>query len=142
MPSSPTETPASARAALLTMWTIRRFEEAVDDLFARGLMHGTMHLSIGQEAVSVGVCEALRPDDVAFGSYRGHALYLAKGGCLKAMIAELFGRADGCGLASKRAVVAPKHFRVGNYRLYVNPGRKLKKSSALAYGFRLFTRTF
>jgi acetoin:2,6-dichlorophenolindophenol oxidoreductase subunit alpha len=44
MPLSPIETAASARHALLTMWTTRRFEEAVDDLFARGLMHGTMHL--------------------------------------------------------------------------------------------------
>ena len=42
--------PEVARQALETMWTARRFEEAVDELFARGLMHGTMHLSIGQEA--------------------------------------------------------------------------------------------
>ena len=42
--------PEVARQALETMWTARRFEEAVDQLFARGLMHGTMHLSIGQEA--------------------------------------------------------------------------------------------
>src|SRR5205085_10621879 len=55
-----------------------------------------VHLSIGQEAVSVGVCEALRADDVVFGSYRGHALYLAKGGDLRAMIAELYGKAAGC----------------------------------------------
>jgi len=55
-----------------------------------------VHLSIGQEAVSVGVCEALRPDDVVFGTYRGHALYLAKGGGLKPMLAELYGKATGC----------------------------------------------
>ena len=53
------EDAALARRALSTMWQIRRFEEAVDDLFARGLMHGTMHLSIGQEAVPTGVCLAL-----------------------------------------------------------------------------------
>jgi TPP-dependent pyruvate/acetoin dehydrogenase alpha subunit len=46
--------------------------------------------------VSVGVCEALRPDDVVFGTYRGHALYLAKGGGLKPMLAELYGKATGC----------------------------------------------
>ena len=60
MTSSPIAGPDSARHALLTMWTIRRFEEAVDDLFARGLMHGTMHLSIGQEASATGACMALR----------------------------------------------------------------------------------
>ena len=54
MSSSPIAGPDNARHALLTMWTIRRFEEAVDDLFARGLMHGTMHLSIGQEASATG----------------------------------------------------------------------------------------
>ena len=54
---------ATARSTLVTMWEIRRFEEAVDDLFARGLMHGTMHLSIGQEASPTGVCLALRDTD-------------------------------------------------------------------------------
>src|SRR5205823_1516001 len=47
-------------------------------------------------AVSVGVCAALRPQDVVFGTYRGHALYLARGGDLRAMIAELYGRVTGC----------------------------------------------
>lgn len=55
-----------------------------------------VHLSIGQEAVSVGVCEALRPDDVVFGTYRSHAMYLAKGGDLRAMVAELYGKQTGC----------------------------------------------
>src|SRR5205814_2872387 len=48
------------------------------------------------EAISVAVCEALQKDDVVFGSYRSHALYLAKGGSLKGMIAELYGKATGC----------------------------------------------
>jgi TPP-dependent pyruvate/acetoin dehydrogenase alpha subunit len=55
-----------------------------------------VHLSIGQEAISVGVCATLRPEDVVFGTYRCHALYLAKGGNLKAMIAELYGKMAGC----------------------------------------------
>lgn len=59
-----TQEPERAKAALVTMWTIRRFEEAVDELFGRGLMHGTMHLSIGQEASATGGCLSLR-DDVA-----------------------------------------------------------------------------
>ena len=57
--SNPIATAESARHALLTMWTIRRFEEAVDDLFARGLMHGTMHLCIGQEASATGACASV-----------------------------------------------------------------------------------
>ena len=79
-----------------SIYRIRRVEEEVARLYPTDRIKSPVHLSIGQEAVSVGVCEALRPDDVAFGSYRGHALYLAKGGDLKAMIAELFGRAGGC----------------------------------------------
>ena len=79
-----------------SLYRIRRVEEEVARLYPTDRIKSPVHLSIGQEAVSVGVCEALRPDDVVFGSYRGHALYLAKGGDLKAMIAELFGRPGGC----------------------------------------------
>ncbi len=79
-----------------SLYRIRRVEEEVARLYPTDRIKSPVHLSIGQEAVSVGVCDTLRPDDVVFGSYRGHALYLAKGGDLKAMIAELFGRAGGC----------------------------------------------
>jgi len=54
-----------------------------------------VHLSIGQEGIAVGVCEALRPDDIVFGTYRGHAVYLAKGGDLNQMVAELYGKDTG-----------------------------------------------
>ena len=79
-----------------SLYRIRRVEEEVARRYPTDRIKSPVHLSIGQEAVSVGVCEALRPDDVVFGSYRGHALYLAKGGDLKAMVAELFGKAAGC----------------------------------------------
>src|SRR3954467_5677633 len=79
-----------------SLFRIRRVEEEVARAYPTDRIKSPVHLSIGQEAVSVGICAALRPDDAAFGSYRGHALYLAKGGSLKAMIAELFGRTDGC----------------------------------------------
>ncbi len=85
----------SARHALLTMWTIRRFEEAVDDLFARGLMHGTMHLSIGQEASATGACLALRPDDAITSTHRGHGHCIAKGADLTRMMAELLAKETG-----------------------------------------------
>jgi pyruvate dehydrogenase E1 component alpha subunit len=84
-----------ARGALVTMWTIRRFEEAVDDLFARGMMHGTMHLSIGQEASATGVCLALEPDDLISSTHRGHGHCIAKGADLVPMMAELLGKETG-----------------------------------------------
>ncbi len=59
-------------------------------------MKTPVHFSIGQEAVAVGVCSALRPDDVVTASHRCHAAYLAKGGNLDAMVAELYGKATGC----------------------------------------------
>ena len=95
MPLSPVETAAGARHALLTMWTIRRFEEAVDDLFARGLMHGTMHLSIGQEASATGACLALRDDDAITSTHRGHGHCIAKGADLTRMMAELLAKETG-----------------------------------------------
>ncbi len=92
---SPVAGPDEAREVIRTMWRIRRFEEAVDDLFARGLMHGTMHLSIGQEASATGVCLALRPDDAITSTHRGHGHCIAKGADLVAMMAELLAKETG-----------------------------------------------
>jgi TPP-dependent pyruvate/acetoin dehydrogenase alpha subunit len=79
-----------------SLYRIRRVEEEVARVYPSDMIKSPVHLSIGQEAVSVGVCEALAPVDVAFGTYRGHALYLAKGGDLKQMVAELYGKQTGC----------------------------------------------
>lgn len=79
-----------------SLYRIRRVEEEIAKIYPSDKIKSPVHLSIGQEAVSVGVCEALDPNDVAFGTYRSHALYLAKGGDLKKMIAELYGKATGC----------------------------------------------
>jgi pyruvate dehydrogenase E1 component alpha subunit len=87
--------PATARRTLEAMWRIRRFEEAVDDLFARGLMHGTMHLSIGQEASATGACFALRDDDAITSTHRGHGHCIAKGADLERMMAELLAKETG-----------------------------------------------
>jgi pyruvate dehydrogenase E1 component alpha subunit len=78
-----------------TMVIIRRFETLVGDLFAAGKIPGFIHLSIGQEASSVGVCSILRPDDYITTTHRGHGHVIAKGGNLKKMIAELLGRKTG-----------------------------------------------
>jgi TPP-dependent pyruvate/acetoin dehydrogenase alpha subunit len=79
-----------------SLYRIRRVEEEVARVYPTDLIKSPVHLSIGQEAVSVGVCEALEPSDVVFGTYRGHALYLAKGGDMPAMVAEMYGKATGC----------------------------------------------
>src|SRR5438309_130422 len=78
------------------LYRIRRVEEEVARVYPSDRIKSPVHLSIGQEAVSVGVCAALEPCDVVFGTYRGHALYLARGGSLRAMVAELFGKVTGC----------------------------------------------
>ncbi|MDX2099796.1 MAG: thiamine pyrophosphate-dependent dehydrogenase E1 component subunit alpha [Leptolyngbyaceae cyanobacterium bins.59] len=79
-----------------SLYRVRRVEEEVARIYPTDQIKSPTHLSIGQEAISVGVCAALRPDDVVFGTYRGHALYLAKGGSLNQMIAELYGKVTGC----------------------------------------------
>jgi TPP-dependent pyruvate/acetoin dehydrogenase alpha subunit len=79
-----------------SLYRIRRAEEEVSRVYPTDKIKSPVHLSIGQEAVAVGVCEALSAEDVVFGTYRSHALYLAKGGDLKQMIAELYGKATGC----------------------------------------------
>jgi pyruvate dehydrogenase E1 component alpha subunit len=77
------------------MLTIRAFEEQVLELYAQTLIPGIAHVSIGQEAVAVGVCVALRPDDYITSTHRGHGHCLAKGARPDRMFAELFGKADG-----------------------------------------------
>ncbi len=76
---------------------IRLVEERIVELYPSDTIQSPVHLSIGQEAVAVGLCQAMRRTDLLFCSYRGHAFYLAKGGDLKAMMAELFGKSTGCG---------------------------------------------
>jgi pyruvate dehydrogenase E1 component alpha subunit len=83
-------------ALFRSMLRIRRIEEALADRYAEQEMRCPMHLCIGQEAIAVGVCAALSGNDVVFGNHRAHGHYLARGGNLKAMIAELYGRVTGC----------------------------------------------
>ena len=80
---------AQAADVLEGMWSIRVFEEAVEELFSRGLLHGTMHLTIGQEAVAEGVCDALDEGDFITSTHRGHGHALAHGADPERMLAEL-----------------------------------------------------
>ena len=87
-------------ATLLTfhraMVRIRAVEEAIAARYPEQEMRCPVHLSVGQEAAAVGVCAALRPTDKVYSTHRCHAHYLAKGGCLEPMLAEIYGKATGC----------------------------------------------
>ncbi|HXV41935.1 MAG TPA: thiamine pyrophosphate-dependent dehydrogenase E1 component subunit alpha [Anaerolineae bacterium] len=80
---------------LQKMCEIRHFEEKAEELYVRGLVHGTMHLSIGQEASSVGSIAALRPDDLIIHHHRGHGHTIAKGADITLMMAEFLGKEAG-----------------------------------------------
>jgi pyruvate dehydrogenase E1 component alpha subunit len=78
-----------------TMCTIRRFERMADRLYASGKVHGTMHLSAGQEAVAVGTARAMHPDDYLLNHHRGHGHFIAKGADVNRMMAEFLGKDTG-----------------------------------------------
>jgi len=77
------------------MLRVRLFEERVRELFAGGRIPGFLHTSIGQEAIAVGVATALRADDYVLSTHRGHGHLVAKGGSLRGLMAELYGKANG-----------------------------------------------
>jgi pyruvate dehydrogenase E1 component alpha subunit len=91
--------PASDLVGLLRrMWLIRAFEEKASALYAERQIVGLLHLSIGQEAVAVGVCSLLSKDDLVYGGHRSHGHAIAKGADINRLMAELAGRASGyCG---------------------------------------------
>lgn len=78
------------------MVMIRNFEQRALELFGQGLITGSTHLCIAQEATPLGVCAALRPDDLVLATYRGHGIALAKGSDPKHIMAELLTRTTGC----------------------------------------------
>lgn len=82
-------------AMLVSMCRTRKFEEKLSELFAAGMLHGTTHLYIGEEAVAAGICAALDSQDMITSTHRGHGHCIAHGMDMNAMIAEMFGRATG-----------------------------------------------
>jgi pyruvate dehydrogenase E1 component alpha subunit len=86
---------AELKEALRRMYLIRRFEEGAEEAYMRGLIHGTMHLSIGQEASAVGATMALRTSDYITSTHRGHGHCIGKGAEPKLMFAEFFGKEEG-----------------------------------------------
>jgi len=79
-----------------SMLLIRKFEEKIVQIYHTDVIKSPVHLSIGQEAVAAGVCAALENDDIVSNTYRCHATHIAKGGNLNKMMAELYGKKDGC----------------------------------------------
>ena len=86
---------SEALALHRTMVMIRVFESRVEELFSAGKLPGFVHTYLGQEAIAAGVCSQLRPDDYITSTHRGHGHALAKGMAPAALMAELYGRADG-----------------------------------------------
>src|SRR3990172_6536566 len=92
MPLSPDRLPDAYRQMLI----IRKFEETVRNLYQQGRIRGSFHPCVGQEAVAVGGCWAVRKDDTMTCTYRGHGHAIAKGLDVRAAMAEMLGKATGC----------------------------------------------
>jgi len=95
---------------------IRMVEEKISEIYFSDVIQSPIHLSIGQEHASVGVLNALQKEDLVFSTYRGHANYLAKGGCLRKLMAELFGKIDGFakGKAGSMHLASKEHGVMGS----------------------------
>ncbi|MBM3404043.1 MAG: thiamine pyrophosphate-dependent dehydrogenase E1 component subunit alpha [Bacteroidetes bacterium] len=92
------------------MWLIRAAEEALVEPVITGEVRCPVHLYIGEEAIATGLCATLREPDYIFGNHRSHGHYLAKGGDLKAMMAEILGKETGCarGRGGSMHLIAPE----------------------------------
>ena len=122
------------REAFRLMYTIRRFEMTTERAHLDGELYGPFHSSMGQEAVSVGVCMALRPDDVVTSTHRGHGHAIAKGADLGRICAELWGRSTGyCqGKGGSMHIVSMEHGFVGQSPIIGGSGL-LATGAALAF---------
>jgi len=119
------------------MLRIRRAEEAIGRMVESGEARGPCHLSIGQEAVAAGVCAALAPEDTIWGGHRSHGHYLAKGGSLEALFAEILGKATGCagGRGGSMHLIAREQGIFGTVPM-VAGAAPLAAGAALAYKMR------
>lgn len=108
-------TTGDLQAMYCTMVRIREFEECVADHVVAGEIKTPCHLYIGQEAIATGVCAHLQCSDTIWGGHRSHGHYLAKGGDLRAALAEIYGKATGCsgGRGGSMHLVSPDHGILG-----------------------------
>ncbi len=123
--------------ALRRMWLIRRFEEMAEESYMRGLTHGTMHLSVGQEASAVGICLDLADTDYITSTHRGHGHCIGKGAEVKFMFAEFFGKEEGyChGRGGSMHIADPSTGNLGANGI-VGGGLPLATGAALAIQMR------
>jgi pyruvate dehydrogenase E1 component alpha subunit len=106
-----------AHELLRQMLRIRRFEEKSAELYSAGKIRGFLHLYIGEEAVAVGAMQALAPDDAVVATYREHGQALARGVPAGAVMAEMYGKANGCSRGrggSMHMFDAPRRFYGGH----------------------------
>jgi len=118
-PSVPVPDPATGVAIYRTMVECRQFEVRAQELFFEGLVRGTTHLGVGQEAVAAGVAAAMRSDDYTFCTYRGHNHTLARGVPMAPIFAELFGRGTGLlgGKGGSMHLTSVDHGVMGSYAI-------------------------
>ena len=118
------------------MLIIRRTEEQLARAHQQGLVHGACHTYVGEEAIAVGVCTHLRPDDTVFSTHRGHGHALAKGVPPRELIAELLGRATGVshGRGGSMHVFAPEVGMLGTSGIV---GPSILMAAGIAYASRL-----
>jgi pyruvate dehydrogenase E1 component alpha subunit len=119
-PAAPAPPDLDTRLRLYrTMVECRRFEARAQELFFEGLVRGTTHLGIGQEAVAAGFAAAMRPGDYTFCTYRGHNHTLARGVPMAPVFAELFGRANGLlgGKGGSMHLTSVEHGVMGSYAI-------------------------
>jgi pyruvate dehydrogenase E1 component alpha subunit len=102
-----------------TMVECRYFETRAQELFFEGLVRGTTHLGVGQEAIAAGFAAAMRPDDYTFATYRGHNHALARGTPMAPLFGELFGRANGLmgGKGGSMHITSVEHHMLGSYAI-------------------------
>ncbi|MCV3274074.1 alpha-ketoacid dehydrogenase subunit alpha/beta [Roseobacter sinensis] len=125
--------PDELRAALIMMLRIRRFETRAKELFLKGVIKGTAHSSVGQEAIAAGACAALGPDDFLLTHHRGHGHTIAKGSDVARMFAELMGRAPGyCAGLGGSMHIADFERRILGANGIVGAGMGLGTGAALA----------
>src|SRR3954465_13746664 len=131
-----TVTKSDALELYRTMQLIRQTEEQLARSHQRGLIHGACHTYVGQEAIAVGVCTHLRPNDVIFSTHRGHGHALAKGLPPIELIAELFGRATGCsrGRGGSMHLFAPEIGLMGTSGIV---GPCILQAAGAGYSFKL-----
>jgi TPP-dependent pyruvate/acetoin dehydrogenase alpha subunit len=137
-PDEPDRRPAAERLtdAFATMVLIRRYEEHLYQLFLQGIVPGTLHQCQGQEAVAVGVCSALRRDDLIYSTHRPVGHLIAKGASLNAMTAEIWGKATGC-VGGKGGQMHLADFSVGAMVSNAIVGANIPIATGSAMAFRL-----